>query len=88
MFLFVVEIADAGAGVDARISFDGAGFDEQLVHQRRLAGATVAADGDVPNVRNVLNHDSIPVPRKEVMSVRRLRMIKLLGGSAPGLSSD
>ena len=65
MLLFVVEVADAGAGVDAGVSLDGAGFDEQLVDQRRLAGATVAADGDVPNVRNVLNHDSIPVPRKE-----------------------
>ena len=40
-------------------------LDEQLVDKRRLAGAAVSADGDVPNVRDVLNHDSIPVPQKK-----------------------
>ncbi len=50
LFFDLVEVADAGAVVDAGRPSDGAGDSEHLVGQRALAGVPVAAKDNVADV--------------------------------------
>ncbi len=56
LFLFV-EVADAGAVIDAGLAGDRARLHEQVIDERRLARRAVSADGNVANVVDVLGHD-------------------------------
>ncbi len=51
---FFVEVADAGAVVDAGRMVDGPGLDQQGVDERRLAGRTVTTKGNVADVLDSL----------------------------------
>ena len=53
VLLFFVEVADAGAGVDAGLAADRAGLHQQVVDERRLAGGAVPTNRDVANVLDV-----------------------------------
>ena len=60
VLLFFVEVADAGARVDAGRMVNGSGFGEQRVGQHGLAGRAVPAENDVADVLDfVLSHESI-----------------------------
>jgi hypothetical protein len=48
--LLDVEVADAGAGIDARLGRDGARLEQQFVGQRGLSRTAVAAECNVANV--------------------------------------
>jgi hypothetical protein len=60
-----IEVADARAGIDARVAIDGARFDQQLVAQHGLATAAVAAKGNVADVSCArLRHSLGPFTRR------------------------
>ena len=62
VLFFFVEVADAGAGIDAGLAAHRARLHQQLVDQRGLARGAVPADRDVANVLDVSRHDSFLLP--------------------------
>jgi hypothetical protein len=61
VFLFLIEIANAGAIVDACGAFDGASDVQNLVAQRRFSGQPVAAEHNVADILDLdLRHASFP----------------------------
>ena len=57
MLLLFVEVADAGAVVDAGLAAHRARLHQQMIDQRRLARRPVSTDGNVANVLDVSGHD-------------------------------
>ena len=74
LLLFIVEIADAGAVIDAGWPAEGPGEGQQLIDERRLAGRTVAAKGYVPDIRDlVLRHVQFPLKSSDPRNDRPLK---------------
>ena len=57
MLFFFVEVADAGAVIDAGLAAHGARLHQQMVDERGLARRAVSTNRDVANILDVSSHD-------------------------------
>ena len=67
LFLFLFEIAEAGAVGDGRLAVDRPAGEQHRIDQRRLSDPAVAGNQDVANIRGgVAGHEFPPHKNKEL----------------------